>query len=126
EGSGSSSPIPFFSRGLWLILHHPFVIPRVLADPSPSLCDPDGSGQSIPIPFPPSVCYPENSGRSIPIPCPPGSPAGRVPGLRPAEAGEFALRAFRHGKLDLTAAEGLRDLIGAHTEAQRRQALRQM
>ncbi|NXP42214.1 GTPB3 GTPase, partial [Leiothrix lutea] len=51
---------------------------------------------------------------------------GRVPGLRPAEPGEFTLRAFRHGKLDLTAAEGLRDLIGAHTEAQRRQALRQM
>ncbi|KAM4883773.1 5-taurinomethyluridine-[tRNA] synthase subunit GTPB3, mitochondrial [Sylvia borin] len=51
---------------------------------------------------------------------------GRVPGLRPAEAGEFTLRAFRHGKLDLTAAEGLRDLIGAHTDTQRRQALRQM
>ncbi|XP_039910281.1 tRNA modification GTPase GTPBP3, mitochondrial, partial [Hirundo rustica] len=51
---------------------------------------------------------------------------GRVPGLRPAEPGEFTRRAFRHGKLDLTAAEGLRDLIGAETEAQRRQALRQM
>ncbi|NXY61535.1 GTPB3 GTPase, partial [Callaeas wilsoni] len=50
---------------------------------------------------------------------------GRLPGLRPAEPGEFTLRAFRHGKLDLTAAEGLRDLIGAETEAQRRQALRQ-
>nr|XP_031363007.1 tRNA modification GTPase GTPBP3, mitochondrial [Lonchura striata domestica] len=54
-----------------------------------------------------------------------GSP-GRLPGLRPAEPGEFTRRAFAHGKLDLTAAEGLRDLIGAETEAQRRQALRQM
>ncbi|XP_074384956.1 5-taurinomethyluridine-[tRNA] synthase subunit GTPB3, mitochondrial isoform X2 [Zonotrichia albicollis] len=51
---------------------------------------------------------------------------GRLPGLRPAEPGEFTRRAFAHGKLDLTAAEGLRDLIGAETEAQRRQALRQM
>lgn len=49
-----------------------------------------------------------------------------MPGLRPAEPGEFTRRAFHHGKLDLTAAEGLRDLIGAETEAQRRQALRQM
>ncbi|NWS93271.1 GTPB3 GTPase, partial [Toxostoma redivivum] len=53
-------------------------------------------------------------------------PPGRLPGLRPAEPGEFSLRAFRRGKLDLTAAEGLRDLIGAETEAQRRQALRQL
>ncbi|NXD05358.1 GTPB3 GTPase, partial [Certhia familiaris] len=51
---------------------------------------------------------------------------GRLPGLRPAEPGEFTRRAFAHGKLDLTAVEGLRDLIGAETEAQRRQALRQM
>uniref|UniRef100_A0A8C6YRA9 GTP-binding protein TrmE N-terminal domain-containing protein n=1 Tax=Nothoprocta perdicaria TaxID=30464 RepID=A0A8C6YRA9_NOTPE len=51
---------------------------------------------------------------------------GRVPGLRPAEPGEFSRRAFRNGKLDLTAAEGLRDLVQAETEAQRRQALRQM
>ncbi|NXB27196.1 GTPB3 GTPase, partial [Rhagologus leucostigma] len=56
----------------------------------------------------------------------PWLPSGRLPGLRPAEPGEFTRRAFRHGKLDLTAAEGLRDLIGAETEAQRRQALRQM
>jgi tRNA U34 5-carboxymethylaminomethyl modifying GTPase MnmE/TrmE len=35
-------------------------------------------------------------------------------------------RAFYHGKLDLTAIEGLADLINAETEAQRRQALRQM
>ncbi|NXC32065.1 GTPB3 GTPase, partial [Campylorhamphus procurvoides] len=51
---------------------------------------------------------------------------GRLPGLRPADPGEFTRRAFRRGKLDLTAAEGLGDLIRAETEAQRRQALRQM
>ncbi len=48
-----------------------------------------------------------------------------VPGCRPARAGEFARRAFDNGKLDLTAAEGLADLIDAETDAQRRQALRQ-
>ncbi len=47
-------------------------------------------------------------------------------GLRPAEPGEFTRRAFENGKLDLTEAEGLADLIAAQTEAQRRQALRQM
>jgi tRNA modification GTPase len=51
---------------------------------------------------------------------------GRLPGLRVAEAGEFTRRAFENGKLDLTEAEGLGDLIDAETEAQRRQALRQM
>ncbi|XP_055975764.1 tRNA modification GTPase GTPBP3, mitochondrial isoform X3 [Sorex fumeus] len=51
---------------------------------------------------------------------------GRVPGLRPAEAGEFTRRAFAHGKLTLTEVEGLADLIHAETEAQRRQALRQL
>ena len=51
--------------------------------------------------------------------------AGR-PGLRPAEPGEFTRRAFDHGKLDLAEVEGLADLIDAETEAQRRQALRQM
>lgn len=50
----------------------------------------------------------------------------RLPGLRPAEAGEFTRRAFDNGKLDLSAVEGLADLIDADTEAQRRQALRQM
>jgi len=50
----------------------------------------------------------------------------RVPGCRPAEAGEFTRRAFENGRLDLTRVEGLADLIGADTEAQRRQALRQM
>jgi tRNA modification GTPase len=50
---------------------------------------------------------------------------GAIPGLRLAEPGEFARRAFENGKLDLTEAEGLADLIDAETEAQRRQALRQ-
>ncbi len=50
----------------------------------------------------------------------------RIEGLRPAEAGEFTRRAFENGKLDLTAVEGLADLIGAETQAQRRQAFRQM
>ncbi len=48
------------------------------------------------------------------------------PGLRPAEPGEFTRRAFDRGKLDLSEVEGLADLIDAETEAQRRQALRQM
>jgi tRNA modification GTPase len=51
---------------------------------------------------------------------------GRMPGLRPAEPGEFTRRAFENGKLDLTGVEGLADLIGAETEAQRRQAFRQL
>jgi tRNA modification GTPase len=46
-------------------------------------------------------------------------------GARPAEAGEFTRRAFLHGRLDLTAAEGIADLIDAESAAQRRQALRQ-
>jgi tRNA modification GTPase len=50
---------------------------------------------------------------------------GRLEGFRPAEAGEFTRRAFEHGRLDLTAIEGLADLINAETEAQRRQAFRQ-
>lgn len=49
-----------------------------------------------------------------------------IDGLRPAEAGEFTRRAFENGKLDLTAVEGLADLIYADTQAQRRQALRQL
>ncbi|KAK2499281.1 hypothetical protein MC885_018183 [Smutsia gigantea] len=51
---------------------------------------------------------------------------GSVSGLRPAEAGEFTRRAFAHGKMSLTEVEGLADLIHAETEAQRRQALRQL
>jgi tRNA modification GTPase len=48
-----------------------------------------------------------------------------VPGCRPAGPGEFARRAFENGKLDLTTAEGIVDLIDAETDAQRRQALQQ-
>jgi tRNA modification GTPase len=50
---------------------------------------------------------------------------GRLEGFRMAEAGEFTRRAFENGRLDLTAVEGLADLIYADTEAQRRQAFRQ-
>jgi tRNA modification GTPase len=45
--------------------------------------------------------------------------------VRAAEPGEFTRRAFENGKLDLTEAEGLDDLIHADTDRQRRQALRQ-
>ncbi|HEY6577985.1 MAG TPA: tRNA uridine-5-carboxymethylaminomethyl(34) synthesis GTPase MnmE, partial [Rhizomicrobium sp.] len=48
-----------------------------------------------------------------------------MPGLRAAEAGEFTRRAVENGKLDLTRAEALADLIDAETPAQQRQALRQ-
>lgn len=50
---------------------------------------------------------------------------GQFEGCRLAEPGEFARRAFAAGKIDLTEAEGLADLIDAETEAQRVQALRQ-
>jgi tRNA modification GTPase len=46
-------------------------------------------------------------------------------GLRAAEAGEFTRRAFENGRIDLTQAEGLADLIAADTEAQRQLALSQ-
>ncbi len=51
---------------------------------------------------------------------------GKFDGLRPAEPGEFTRRAFENGRLDLTAVEGLADLIYAETEVQRRQAFRQL
>jgi tRNA modification GTPase len=51
---------------------------------------------------------------------------GRIEGCRPAEPGEFTRRAFENGRLDLTAVEGLADLIAAETAAQRRQAFRQL
>jgi tRNA modification GTPase len=51
---------------------------------------------------------------------------GTIAGCRPAEAGEFTRRAFENGRLDLTAVEGLADLIAAETPAQRRQAFRQL
>ncbi len=47
-----------------------------------------------------------------------------LPGLRLAEPGEFAWRAFINGKIDLSEVEGLADLVEAETEAQRRQAQR--
>src|SRR5580692_9136364 len=46
--------------------------------------------------------------------------------VRAAEPGEFTRRGFENGKLDLTEAEALDDLIHADTDRQRRQALRQM
>ena len=48
------------------------------------------------------------------------------PGLRMAEPGEFARRAFTNGKLDLAQVEGLADLIDAETASQHRQAMRQL
>lgn len=51
---------------------------------------------------------------------------GRIEGLRPAAPGEFTRRAFENGRIDLTAVEGLADLILAETEAQRRQAYRHL
>jgi len=51
---------------------------------------------------------------------------GKIEGCRLAEPGEFTRRAFENGHLDLTAVEGLADLIAAETPAQRRQAFRQL
>ncbi len=51
---------------------------------------------------------------------------GQMPGLRPAEPGEFTRRAFENGKLDLTQVEAVADLVAAETEAQRVQALDQL
>lgn len=50
----------------------------------------------------------------------------RLDGFRMAEPGEFTRRAFENGKLDLTAAEAVADLIAAETQAQRLQALDQL
>ncbi len=47
-------------------------------------------------------------------------------GARPATPGEFTRRAFLNGRMDLLEAEGIADLVDAETDAQRRQALRQM
>ena len=51
---------------------------------------------------------------------------GAAGGVRLAEPGEFTRRAFMNGKMDLTAAEALADLVDAETAAQRRQARRQL
>lgn len=50
----------------------------------------------------------------------------KLPGHRLAEPGEFTRRAFENGRMDLTAAEAVADLVEAETEAQRAQALAQM
>ena len=47
-------------------------------------------------------------------------------GFRLAENGEFSRRAVVNGRIDLTAAEGINDLINAQTEAQRIQGLQQL
>lgn len=48
---------------------------------------------------------------------------GSIEGLRIAEPGEFTRRAFENGRIDLSAVEGLADLLRAETELQRRAAL---
>jgi tRNA modification GTPase len=48
---------------------------------------------------------------------------GKIEGLRIAEPGEFTRRAFANGRIDLTEAEGLADLLEAQTEGQRKAAL---
>ena len=53
------------------------------------------------------------------------SAALAIPGVRPADPGEFTRRAYLNDRVDLTAAEAVLDLVDAETEAQRRQALRQ-
>ena len=53
------------------------------------------------------------------------SALGKLPGFRPAEAGDFTRRAVENGRLDLTQAEAIADLVSAETDAQRVLALRQ-
>lgn len=48
---------------------------------------------------------------------------GSIEGLRAAQPGEFTRRAFDNGRIDLTEAEGLADLLEAQTESQRKAAL---
>lgn len=47
-------------------------------------------------------------------------------GARPADPGEFTLRAFLNGKLDLAQAEGVADMIAADNEAAHQAAMRQL
>lgn len=54
------------------------------------------------------------------------SALSEIPDFRLAEAGEFSRRAFYNGKMDLTEADGLADLIDAETTLQRKVALEQM
>jgi tRNA modification GTPase len=49
----------------------------------------------------------------------------KIENVTPAEAGAFTRRAFENGRLDLVEVEGLADLLGSQTEAQRRLAMRQ-
>jgi len=51
---------------------------------------------------------------------------GALDGHRLAEPGEFTRRAFEHGKMDLTEAEAVADLIDAETQMQAAQALDQL
>src|SRR5258705_12429723 len=53
------------------------------------------------------------------------SALGKLPGFRPADAGEFTRRAVENGRFDLTQAEAIADLVSAETDSQRRLALRQ-
>ncbi len=54
------------------------------------------------------------------------SELGKIKGFRPADRGEFTKRAVLNGKIDITEAEGINDLINAETYQQVRQALKQM
>lgn len=54
------------------------------------------------------------------------STLGQQPGHRLAEPGEFTRRGFENGKMDLTEAEAIADLINAETELQQAQAFAQM
>ena len=65
--------------------------------------------------------------------CHGGSVSGRrvlettwTAGARPAEPGEFTRRAFLNGRIDLTQAEAVADLIASQTRASRRAALEQL
>lgn len=51
---------------------------------------------------------------------------GKIEGFRLAEPGEYSKRAFYNGKMDLTEAEGLADLIDSETSEQQKYAMRQM
>ena len=54
------------------------------------------------------------------------SSLAQIPGFRLAEPGEYSKRAFYNGKMDLTQAEGLADLIDAETAEQQKYAMRQI
>ena len=64
-----------------------------------------------------------HGGRAIVTGC--FSALSKLPEFRPAEPGEFTRRAVENGRMDLTRAEAVADLIYADTEAQRKLALRQ-